>query len=54
VLRKNIKTIDVYNLLKCKKNLKCTLEFRIDMYAMKNLGVDYFSPQQIITDAQHP
>lgn len=54
VLRKNVKTIDVYNLLKCKDNKKCTLEFKIDMYTLKNLGVDYFAPQKIITDVEHP
>lgn len=54
MLRKNVKTIDVYNIMKCKNNLKCTIEFSIDMHVMKSLGVDYFSPQQIITDTAHP
>lgn len=45
VLRKNVKTIDVYNLKKCKENLKCTLEFSIDKDSMRNIGIDYFSPQ---------
>ena len=45
VLRKNVKTIDVYNLKKCKENLKCTLEFSIDKDSMRNIDIYYFSPQ---------
>jgi len=54
VLMPYIKTINVYKLSSCHEFGSCELEFQIDAEALKPLGVDYFSPQEIFTDRSHP
>ena len=54
VLRKSVKTIDVYSLIKCQELDVCQIEFQIDATTLKHKGVDYFAPEKIVTDFAHP
>ena len=54
VLRKMAKTIDVYSLAKCGEFSTCVPDFSITSNTLKALGVNYFSPEGIVTDDEHP
>ncbi len=47
------KTILAYKLSQCA-DFVCKQTFSIDYTALKPLGVDYFSPVQIVTSRAHP
>ena len=54
VLRKLAKTIDVYSLTKCHEYSTCRPDFSITQSTMKGMGVNYFTPEKVVTDALHP
>ena len=54
VLRKSVKTIDVYKLTKCEEESRCPIEFSINADMLRARGVSYFSPKKLITDLSHP
>jgi hypothetical protein len=54
VLRGAVKTIDVYRVFECRGGEDCTPLFHINADTLKPLKVQYFAPQQLITDVNHP
>jgi hypothetical protein len=54
VLRGIVKTIDVYQIFQCERNVNCQPIFQINAETLRPFGVQYFGPQQLITDAAHP